>query len=125
MGTPPVSYRVSLARSSSSVSCVGQYGHQMASLVSASAIGGIAEAIMFSERKPLDFAHLITVPRSSGCYIIYDIAGPIYVGRSGSDIRARLQSHFRGTGSRNIAFALRVGAGASLYFRYCGLPKAA
>jgi hypothetical protein len=63
------------------------------------------------------------VPRRSGVYIIYDLAGPIYVGRSSVDIRRRLQSHFFGTGNRNLALARIRGALPSLTFAYCLLPS--
>jgi hypothetical protein len=56
-------------------------------------------------------------------YIIYDLAGPIYVGRSAVDIHSRLQSHFDGTGNRNLALARRIGASKSLTFTYCLLPS--
>ena len=62
-------------------------------------------------------------PRSSGVYIIYDMAEPIYAGRSRVDIHCRLQSHFDGTGNRNLAQARRREAGSSLTFTYCLLPS--
>jgi GIY-YIG catalytic domain len=77
-----------------------------------------------SHREPFDAPHVGAVPRRSGVYIIYDLAGPVYVGRSRVDIHRRLMSHFNGTGNRNIAMARRVGVGASLSFTYCCLPAA-
>lgn len=77
-----------------------------------------------SHREPFDLLHVGAVPRRSGVYIIYDLAGPIYVGRSRADIHRRLLSHLNGAGNRNIAMARRVGAGASLSFTYCLLPAA-
>jgi hypothetical protein len=64
------------------------------------------------------------VPQRPGVYIIYDLAGPVYAGRSRVDIRRRLQSHLDGTGNRNIAMARRVGGAFSLSFAYCCLPAA-
>lgn len=75
-----------------------------------------------SHRLPFDRRNIDAVPRSSGVYIVYDLAGPIYVGRSRVDIHRRLQSHFDGTGNRNLALARRIGAGTSLTFTYCVLP---
>ena len=77
-----------------------------------------------SHRLPFDKTNVDAVPRSSGVYIIYDLAGPIYAGRSRVDIHRRLQSHFDGTGNRNLAAARRIGAGSSLTFTYCLLPPA-
>jgi hypothetical protein len=76
---------------------------------------------MLSERKPLDQVFLGKVPEQAGIYIIYDLAGPIYVGRSGSNIRRRLQAHSRGAGNKNIAMARDIGALDSLTFRFCVL----
>ncbi len=75
-----------------------------------------------SHRLPFDRASIKGVPRAAGVYIIYDLAGPIYVGRSRLDIRRRLESHFDGTGNRNVKLARRSGAGPSLTFTYCVLP---
>lgn len=75
-----------------------------------------------SHRLPFDRRNINAVPRTSGVYIVFDLAGPIYVGRSGVDIHRRLQSHFDGTGNRNLALARRIGAGTSLTFTYCVLP---
>lgn len=77
-----------------------------------------------SNRLPFDRVNINAVPPSSGVYIIYDLAGPIYVGRSSVDIHRRLRSHFDGTGNRNLALARRVGARPSLTFAYCLLPPA-
>lgn len=76
-----------------------------------------------SERELFDAHHVREVPRSPGVYIIYDLAGPIYVGRSGEDIRGRLRKHLKGDGNKNIALAKRVGAAGGLTFTYCCLPK--
>ena len=76
-----------------------------------------------SHRLPFDRINIDAVPHGSGVYIIYDIAGPIYAGRSRVDIHRRLQSHFDGTGNRNLALARRIGAGSSLTFTYCLLPS--
>jgi hypothetical protein len=76
-----------------------------------------------SRRLPFDRPSVAAVPRSSGVYIIFDLAGPMYVGRSRVDIRRRLQGYLDGTRNRNIALARRVGAGASLSFSYCLLPR--
>jgi hypothetical protein len=73
-------------------------------------------------RDPFDLQHIEAVPHQAGVYIIYDLAGPIYVGRSRVDINRRLRSHFKGTGNANIALARRVGASSSLTFTYCCLP---
>ena len=77
-----------------------------------------------TSRDPFDAQHVAAVPRQSGVYVIYDIAGPIYAGRSKVDIHRRLQSHLNGTGNRNLALARRVGAASSLSFTYCYLPSA-
>ena len=77
-----------------------------------------------ARRDPFDYVHVARVPPESGVYIIYDLAGPIYAGRSSVNIHRRLLSHLNGTGNRNIAMARRVGAEASLSFTYCCLPAA-
>jgi predicted GIY-YIG superfamily endonuclease len=73
----------------------------------------------FVNRQPFDPRYIQTVPRHPGVYVIYDLAGPIYVGRSGTDVRARLESHFSMRGSRIIASARRAGVTSSLMFSYC------
>lgn len=75
-----------------------------------------------ADRLPFDYVQIDKVPHSSGVYIIFDLAGPIYVGRSRVDIRRRLLSHFNGTGNKNLALAKRIGASRSLTFTYCCLP---
>ena len=75
---------------------------------------------MFSRRLPFDFAAVATVPHEPGVYIVYDLAGPIYVGRSRVSIRDRLMAHLTGRGNRNLALAIRVGASSSLSFSYLG-----
>ncbi len=76
-----------------------------------------------SERDPFDHLHVSQVPRTSGVYVIYDLAGPIYAGRSRVDIQRRLHSHLIGSGNRNIALATRIrDARSSLTFIYCCLP---
>lgn len=77
-----------------------------------------------ARRDPFDAVHVATVPRQSGVYIIYDLAGAVYAGRSRVDIHRRLLSHLHGSGNRNIAIAGRLGAGSSLTFTYCCLPAA-
>jgi len=41
-----------------------------------------------SSREPFDQSHVCQVPHTSGIYLIYDLAGPIYAGRSGVDIQS-------------------------------------
>src|SRR6266446_11007454 len=76
-----------------------------------------------ANRVSFDAHNVGLVPRRSGVYVIYDLAGPIYVGRSRVDIQRRLQSHLNGTGNRNIRLARRMGS-SSLSFSYCCLPAA-
>jgi len=75
-----------------------------------------------SYRQPFDEKYISAVPRGSGIYVIFDLAGPIYVGRSAVDIQGRLQAHLRQRGNRNVALALRLQAAASLTFAYCSMP---
>jgi predicted GIY-YIG superfamily endonuclease len=75
-----------------------------------------------SHRLPFEWRNIAEVSRSPGVYVIYDLAGPIYAGRSRVDIHRRLQSHFNGTGNRNLALTRRIGASSSLTFTYCLLP---
>ena len=75
-----------------------------------------------SERFPYDRDHVLEVPQTSGIYIIFDLVGPVYVGRSGVDIRRRLHNHLTGRGNKNIKLARRIGATQSLTFTYCCLP---
>ena len=72
----------------------------------------------FTSRQPFDEEHVASAPSSPGVYIIYDLAGAIYCGSSGSSIRRRLQSHLNGRGNRNIARAIQLGASGSLSFKY-------
>ena len=64
------------------------------------------------------------VPRQSGIYVIYEPAGPFYVGRSGSDIRRRLLAHLSGTGNRNVKIARKIiEVRDALTFTYALLPR--
>ena len=72
----------------------------------------------FTIKQRFDTLSISKVPNSSGVYIIYDSAGPIYVGRSGVSIRHRLQVHLRQSGNRIIARAIQIGASDSLSFTY-------
>jgi hypothetical protein len=65
------------------------------------------------------------VPNSSGVYIIYEPAGPFYVGCSGRDIQRRLLAHLNGTGNANVKLALKIRGGApTLTFTYALIPHA-
>jgi hypothetical protein len=77
---------------------------------------------MLSPYQPFRSDAVGQVPRRPGIYVVYDLAGPIYIGKSSTDVRGRLAAHLRGTGSRVLRWARRVGAGASLTFRYALLP---
>jgi excinuclease UvrABC nuclease subunit len=77
-----------------------------------------------SRRELFNAMNLAAVPRQPGVYIIYDLGGPVYVGRSRVNIHRRLHSHLYGTGNRNIAMARRVGGASSLTFTFCCLPAA-
>jgi hypothetical protein len=74
--------------------------------------------------RPFNDEWVSKVDRSSGVYIVYDLAGPIYVGRSAVDIHRRLHSHLIERGNQVIAQAMRIGAASSLTFTYCLLPRA-
>jgi predicted GIY-YIG superfamily endonuclease len=72
-----------------------------------------------------DFASINTVPEKPGVYIIYEPAGPFYVGRSGSNIRRRLLAHLNGTGNQNVKLATKIReVRMTLTFTYAVLPKA-
>jgi hypothetical protein len=75
-----------------------------------------------SHKIPFNKGNLARVPRASGVYIVFDLFGPVYVGRSRVDMRRRLTAHFEGRGNRNLAIAKRAGARTSLTFTYCVLP---
>ena len=79
---------------------------------------------MFQPIMPFEKAEVLLVPEASGVYIVYDLAGPIYVGRSALNIRRRLLTHLEGRGNKNIAMALSIGAASSLSFSFCLLPRA-
>ncbi|MEW6290750.1 MAG: hypothetical protein AB1545_12950 [Thermodesulfobacteriota bacterium] len=79
---------------------------------------------MIQQRQPFDERHIGYVPDKAGLYVIYDLAGPIYVGRSGVSIQRRLKSHHSGVGNQNIALAMRIGAASSLTFKYWEFAKA-
>jgi hypothetical protein len=78
--------------------------------------------MQLSSRKPFEEKSIRMVPSGAGIYVIYDLAGPIYVGRSSVDIQGRLRLHFRMHGNRNVAWARQIGAGSSLTFAYCCMP---
>ncbi len=62
------------------------------------------------------------VPERSGVYILYEPAGPFYVGRSSVNMRARLRAHCGGYGSRNVRLAMRIRQVAhSMTFTYVQL----
>jgi hypothetical protein len=65
-----------------------------------------------------DRFNIQAVPAVGGVYLIHDQAGPIYVGRSRVDIRARPYRHRNGTGNRIIAAALRTPGVMPLRFEY-------
>jgi hypothetical protein len=73
---------------------------------------------IFGSLQPFDEFHVARVPAAGGVYIIYSLAGPIYVGRSRVNIQVRLRSHLRGKGNRGIARAFRMGVGPFLLFEY-------
>jgi hypothetical protein len=70
--------------------------------------------------RPFSEDEVASVPHVQGVYVIYDFAGPIYVGRSSWSVRSRLLDHLRRTskGSRVIAWAIGRGARSSLLFEY-------
>jgi hypothetical protein len=80
--------------------------------------------MQLSDRRPFTRLEIDFVSPLPGIYIIYDLAGPIYVGRSSIDIRRRLRAHYNMEGNRNIAAARRVGATTSLTFAFCCMPVA-
>lgn len=64
------------------------------------------------------------VPAESGVYIIYEPIGPLYVGRSGSNIQRRLRAHLDGTGNKNVKLARKIEEVAmTLTFTYALIPK--
>lgn len=70
-------------------------------------------------------ANVGAVPRESGVYIIYEPTGPFYVGRSGSDIHARLTAHLNERGNANVKLARRIREVAeTLTFTYVVIPQA-
>jgi hypothetical protein len=73
---------------------------------------------IFRPLRPFCEAEVGLAPPLPGVYIIYDLAGPIYVGRSATSVRDRLQAHLARRGSGVIAQALCIGAGGSLMFEY-------
>ena len=75
---------------------------------------------MFSSRRPFDLVSVATIPHEPGVYVVYDLAGPIYVGRSRVSVRDRLVAHVTGRGNRNLRMATQVGASGSLTFSYLG-----
>lgn len=78
----------------------------------------LSEGLMFSTRRPFDVVRVSAVPCESGVYVVYDLAGPIYVGRSRVSIRDRLMAHVTGRGNRNLTLARHVGAAGSLTFSF-------
>lgn len=62
------------------------------------------------------------VPERPGIYILYEPAGPFYVGRSSVNMRARLRAHFGGYGNKNVRLAMRIRQVArSITFTYVQL----
>lgn len=52
----------------------------------------------------------LAVPRASGIYVIADLRGPLYVGKSGH-LRRRFVEHFENTHNRLLHLALAAPAG--------------
>jgi excinuclease UvrABC nuclease subunit len=70
---------------------------------------------IFRSLQIFNLATASVVPSEPGIYIIYASNGePYYVGRSRVNIRSRLMSHARGTGSQKVAMVLNSG----LLFEY-------
>jgi predicted GIY-YIG superfamily endonuclease len=69
---------------------------------------------------PFDAASINAVPAGAGVYVVYKGGRAFYVGRSRVDIRRRLRSHFKGTGSQKIASEPT----GSLKFEYCEMGSA-
>src|SRR6059058_1830837 len=49
--------------------------------------------------------NVIAAPEKAGVHIIYEPAGPFYVGRSSCNIRRRLLAHLNSTGNQNVKLA--------------------
>lgn len=71
---------------------------------------------IFTALRKFDVHSVAMVPRRAGVYIVYDLAGPIYVGRSRQDIHERIWRHLNGRGNRNLAMAMSLRA--DLTFEY-------
>ena len=69
--------------------------------------------------------NVIAAPEKAGVYIIYEPAGPFYVGRSSCNIRRRLLAHLNSTGNQNVKLARNIKeVRPTLTFTYAVLPKA-
>lgn len=77
---------------------------------------------VFGPVYPFDAAHVSKLA-GGGVYIIYDLAGPIYVGRSINDIRGRLRRHLSGQGNRIVRQAAGSEAVGSLMFEFRNLTS--
>lgn len=72
-----------------------------------------------------NLANVGRTPEKAGIYIIFEPGGPIYVGRSSSNIRRRLIAHLNNTGSQNVRLARKIKeVRHTLTFTYTVLPKA-
>jgi len=70
-----------------------------------------------------DETNVRAVPHRPGVYIVYDLAGPIYVGRSRRDIHERLWRHLHGQGNRNLAMAMRLRADLTFEYEWLASPE--
>ena len=77
---------------------------------------------IFRPLTSFDETNVRAVPHRPGVYTVYDLAGPIYVGRSRWDIQERLWRHLDGQGNRNLAMAMRLGADLTFEYEWLASP---
>jgi hypothetical protein len=73
---------------------------------------------MLSTPQPFSASTVNSAPVAGGIYVVYDLFGPIYVGRSRLSLRDRMLLHFGGNGNRNFRLATAIGTRSQMSYTY-------
>ena len=61
---------------------------------------------MFDGEVEFLIGHRVSVPDCPGVYVLYDISGPIYVGRSARSLHKRFLEHYENTHNKGLRAAI-------------------
>lgn len=80
---------------------------QLAEMIAGQRLETLARPPLYAvnEHAPFHKNYAISVPASSGCYVISDVRGPLYVGRTGS-LRQRFLEHLTRSHNELLTTAL-------------------